>query len=309
MEERGEDRGTAKRRGYPSVLWPLLLIAIGVLFLLDSLGTIDLNFWELWRFWPALLILIGLDLLLGRRSRLGNLIVVVLTLVVIGVCVGLLVRTPGQVTGGVDVDRIAEALEGAERASLRVESAAGKLTISKLDDSSSLIEGTLDLASSHRPSWKVDRKSDQVSMRLAYDEGTSFSIGWGRSDTWDLRLSPAVVWELTANVAAGEGQLDLTGLDLDSLSVELGAGKYVVTLPEKVGGKVSIKGGAGSLILEIPETLAARVSVQRGLASVSMPDRFQEKDGVYVTRDWQTSSNRVEVEINLGVGGLTVREP
>lgn len=309
MDERGEDRGTAKQRSYPSLLWPLLLVAIGVLLLLNSLGRINLNFWDLWRYWPALLILIGLDLLVGRRSQLGRLIVVLLTLVVLGVCVGLILRAPGPVTGGAEVDTISEPLQGAERASLRVESVAGKLTIIKLDDSSSLIEGTLDLASSRKPTWKVDWTGDQVSMQLAYQEGTSFSIGWGRSDSWDLRLSPAVVWALTANLAAGEGRLDLTGLDLDTLSVELGAGKYQVTLPDRVGGKVSIKGGAGGLVLEIPETLAARLDVQRGIVPVSISDRFEEKDGVYVTADWETNDNRVEVEIDLGVGGLTVREP
>jgi len=309
MEERGEDRGTAKQRSYPSLLWPLLLVAIGVLLLLNSLGRINLNFWDLWRYWPALLILIGLDLLVGRRSRLGRLIVVLLTLVVLGVCVGLILRAPGPVTGGGEVEAISEPLQGAERASLRVESVAGKLTITRLDDSSSLIEGTLDLASSRKPTWKVDRTGDQVSMQLAYQEGTSFSIGWGRSDSWNLRLSPAVVWALTANLAAGEGRLDLTGLDLDTLSVELGAGKYQVTLPDKVGGKVSIKGGAGGLVLEIPATLAARLDVQRGIVPVSISDRFEEKDGVYVTADWETNDNRVEVEIDLGVGGLTVREP
>ena len=78
------------------MFWPLLLIAIGVLFLLNSLGYIDLDFGELWRFWPVLLILIGLDLLLGRRSWLGNLIVLLLTLTVLGGCILLLAKPAGQ---------------------------------------------------------------------------------------------------------------------------------------------------------------------------------------------------------------------
>lgn len=305
MGERREREG----RRYPSLLWPLLLITIGVLLLLNSLDYIDLNFWELWRFWPALLILIGLDLLLGRRSWLGSLVVLILTLVVIGGCVLLIVQTPGQPASGGEVDRIAEPLEGAERASLKVESAVGKLTMSQLEDSSSLIQVDLDLATNRKPVWKLERNGDQVSMRLAYESGRPFNASWGRGETWNLRLSPAVVWDLTASLAAGEGRLDLTGIDLRTLSLELGAGQYVVTLPEKVGGKVTIKGGAGGLALEIPEGLAARVSIQRGIAPVSMPDRFEKKGDDWVTRDWETSANRVEIEINLGVGGITVREP
>lgn len=305
----GEVGEREKRRRYPSLFWPLLLIAAGVLVLLDSLGYIDLNFWELWRFWPVLLILVGLDLLLGRRSRLGSVIVVLLTLAVIGGGAWLVVRAPGQLAGGTEVDRIAEPLEGAERASLKVESAVGTLTMSKLEDSPLLIEATLDLATSRKPIWKAERQGDQVSMQLAYDSGASFNIGWGRGETWELRLSPAVAWELTANLAAGEGRLDLTGLDLRTLSLDLGAGQYVVTLPEKVGGKVTIKGGAGSLVLKIPETMAARVRIQRGIVPVSMSDRYEKKGDAYVTHDWETSTSRVEVEINLGVGSITVQEP
>lgn len=306
MGERGDGEG---RRHYPSVFWPLLLIAAGVLLLLNSLGYIDLDWSELWRFWPVLLILIGLDLLLGRRSWLGNLVVLLLTIAVLGGCIVLLARPAGQLAGGVEVDRIVEPLEGAERATLRVEPVAGKLTVSRLEDSSSLVEAELDLATDHKPAWQVERDGDQASLRLAYKSGTSFSIGWGKGETWDLRLSPAVVWEVEGDLAAGEGRLDLTGIDLDGLALKLGAGQYVVTLPEKVGGKVTIKGGAGDLVLKVPEELAARVSVKRGIAPVSMSDRFEKKGDVYVTRDWETSTNRVEIEINLGVGGITVQEP
>lgn len=306
MGERGEGE---RQRRYPSVFWPLLLIAIGVLLLLNSLGYIDLDFGELWRFWPVLLILIGLDLLLGRRSWLGNLIVLLLTLTVLGGCILLLAKPAGQLAGGVEVDKITESLQGAERASLDVKAAAGTLTMSQIEDSSSLIEATLELATDHKPTWKVERDGDHVSMQLAYESGTPFSIGWGRGETWDLRLSPAVVWELTADLGAGESRLDLTGIDLDALALELGAGQYVVTLPEKVGGNVTIKGGAGGLVLKVPEGLAARVSIERGIAPVSMSDRFEKKGGAYITHDWETNTNRVEIEINLGVGGITVQEP
>ena len=309
MEDQTERKERGRRRRYPSLMWPLLLIAVGVVALLASLGYVQLNFWELWRLWPVLLILIGLDLLLARRSWLGSLIVVLLTLAVIGGAVWLLVQTPGRAAGGTEVDRISEPLQGAERASLDVETPVGKLTISQLGDSSSLVEGTLDLATSHKPTWKADRQGDQVSMQLGYGSGTNFSFGWGRGETWDLLLSPAVIWELKANLAVGDGQLDLTGLNVDTLNLQLGVGQCVVTLPEKVGGKVAIKGGVGSLVLRIPKTLAAQVTIQRGISPVSAPARFERNGDTYVTSDWETNTSRVEVEINAGIGPITIEEP
>lgn len=51
----------------PAVLAGLLLVIIGVLFLL---GNLDLLAWLHWaRFWPLILILIGLVLLLRRQTR------------------------------------------------------------------------------------------------------------------------------------------------------------------------------------------------------------------------------------------------
>ncbi len=55
------------RRVDPAVLAGLLLVIIGVLFLL---GNLDLLAWLHWaRFWPLILILIGLVLLLRRQPR------------------------------------------------------------------------------------------------------------------------------------------------------------------------------------------------------------------------------------------------
>jgi hypothetical protein len=47
-----------RRRTRPSLIWPVILITVGILFLLSNLGVLDINFWELWRLWPVLLILI-----------------------------------------------------------------------------------------------------------------------------------------------------------------------------------------------------------------------------------------------------------
>src|SRR5919202_5153925 len=84
------------RRRHPrraGVVWPLTLIIVGSVFLLQNMGLLAPNAWlGLWRLWPLLLVLIGLDLLLAHRRSLA---------VLVGLLVGLMAL--GMVAGAVDL--------------------------------------------------------------------------------------------------------------------------------------------------------------------------------------------------------------
>ncbi len=51
--------------------WPLLLIAVGVIFLLKNLGLIDLNIYELLFSWPMILVALGIVQLVDRSYVSG----------------------------------------------------------------------------------------------------------------------------------------------------------------------------------------------------------------------------------------------
>jgi hypothetical protein len=55
--------------------------------------------------------------------------------------------------------------------------------------------------------------------------------------------------------------------------------------------------------------MAARLQIDRGLSAVSVSDRFKKVGEGYVTDDWATNENRVDVKIAVGVGLVTVGEP
>ncbi len=55
-----------------SLVFPLLLIGAGIIFLLSNLGFVTGNFWDLvFRYWPVLLILGGLDSIYRREGLFG----------------------------------------------------------------------------------------------------------------------------------------------------------------------------------------------------------------------------------------------
>lgn len=64
-------------------VWAAVLMAIGVILLLNNLNLLSWEIWVLlWQFWPVILILAGIQIILGK-STLAKFIMVIVTLAVI----------------------------------------------------------------------------------------------------------------------------------------------------------------------------------------------------------------------------------
>ena len=86
------------RRG--SIVWPVVLICLGGVFLLTNLGVISGDVWpRMLQLWPLLLVAIGIDLLLGRRSGIfaGLAVLLIFGMFAAGVAV---VQTTGRAWDG-----------------------------------------------------------------------------------------------------------------------------------------------------------------------------------------------------------------
>ena len=77
---------------YRSLFWPMILIGVGLVWFLSNIGAIpSFNPLALINLWPLLLIALGLDLLIGRRSPLVGLLIGLGTL---GAAVAILLAAP-----------------------------------------------------------------------------------------------------------------------------------------------------------------------------------------------------------------------
>ena len=98
-------------RSYEMPTGGIFLLLLGVVFLLQSLGVLPWSLWNtLWRFWPVVLIITGLGLLL-RRFNVW--LVSLLLLALLFACLGIAAwqnRTPspsGQGAQGYSIVRMA----------------------------------------------------------------------------------------------------------------------------------------------------------------------------------------------------------
>ena len=60
------------QQSHGALIWGIILLFLGIVFLLQVLDVLPWALWvTLWRFWPVLIIIIGLNILLRRRQPLG----------------------------------------------------------------------------------------------------------------------------------------------------------------------------------------------------------------------------------------------
>jgi hypothetical protein len=138
-------------------------------------------------------------------------------------------------------------------------------------------------------------------------EGAFFPFAGGKNE-WTLRFAPEVELALNVDGGAGDLDLDLTGLRLTSLDMDIGASNVKVLLPSVAGeAKVSIDGGASSIELQVPQDVAARIRSDGGLSSVNVAERFRESGDVYVSDGYETAEKKVDITLSTGVASITVR--
>ncbi len=117
---------------------------------------------------------------------------------------------------------------------------------------------------------------------------------------WELRLSPAVPLDMRVRAGAGKGTLDFSGLALTALQADMGAGDFTLRFDQPNAARMerlTINAGASRLLVsDIGNAGPRSVRVQGGVGDMTL--------GFGGT--WPTST---DVEINAGVGTLTLRLP
>jgi hypothetical protein len=303
-----------KQRDYPqkrrrvTLVGPLILIGLGVIFLLNTMGVLAWSVWEvIFRLWPILLIAAGLEIILSRFSIWGSLLALVLAVAILAGALWLLgpdIRT-GQVVAG---EEVRQALGEATQAEVVIEPGVGSLHIEALPESADLVEGVIHVQGKQRVRRDFAVAGNTATFTLR-GEGETFGpfIGWSDRPSWDLGLAPEVPLELEVGMGVGRADIDLTGLTVSNLKVSMGVGQTTVILPDQGRFQAKIEGAIGETVVVIPAGMAARIHVNTGLAARGLPASYQRQDDVYTSPGYASADNRVDLEVSQAIGQITVR--
>jgi hypothetical protein len=287
-------------------------------FLLENTGYLPPNAWlNLWRLWPLVLVLGGIELLFANRIPW----LILAGLAVVIMAVGVFVTTFGgspAATSSVTPILTDTPLDGASQATVTVRFGAGQLNVGSLTDSASpdlattTYTGPPELAPVPRYT-ATPGGIGQLEYQLDSHSTPGFVpfIG-GRSDTTrlDVNLNPSVpLTLLSVQTGAADAHLDLSGLKLTSLEMAVGASSTWIRLPQTDGTTTAhISGGASTITLEIPPGVAAQLRHRGGLSNFSIDQsRFPSAGaGVYRSPDYATAQRKVDLNLETGLTSIQV---
>jgi hypothetical protein len=295
------------RRG---LIWPLLLIAIGLAFLAANYGLIGpVSVVALLSLWPVILIIVGIDIAVGRRwplAALGADVAVIaagLALVILspattaGIFPFYIGGSSGPTVSGIDVPR-----QDSTSLTLRVSAGAGVYELS--GGATSLVH-----AESDRDDLRLsraDRSGARADVRLDQGlTGNAFHFGASGASHVQVRVASDVPTSLTVDAGAGEFTIDTSDIKITDARVSVGAASVRFVLPHPTGDvPITLSAGASSIVIEVPAGVEARITSTGGLNSTHFENpRFSGSE----TSGYAGAKDRVTIRISAGVTSIVVR--
>jgi hypothetical protein len=310
------------------------LILLGILFLGKEWGWLHINWHAISRLWPLLLIYLGLVALLGKTNRSATVITIVLLCIAIPTVI---VRSCQEKVGdafdhnGIHIDMDDDdddhdnkddddkdyAFKGSKQnlvepmnasiksATLNFSGGAAEFDIK--ETSKDLVEADADLDFGNISLKKTgDADSPKIDFALK-GKTNNINIDDDNHNKVNLKLNPAVIWDMNFEFGAGKADFDLSQYKVKNLSIKTGLTETDVKLGDKTDNlDVKIESGLTDIEFQVPETVGCRIDIDGGLNDKDF-DGFIQKNGHWETPNFDKSTKKINLKFEGGLQSLKVR--
>ncbi|MCY7350164.1 MAG: cell wall-active antibiotics response protein [Cytophagaceae bacterium] len=328
-----------------NLLTGAILIGIGILFLGRNIGWFDFDWGQLARFWPLLVILLGITLLFGQRSR--PLTVATVLLLAIAIPIAIVHRERGGLdhAGFFDNDqhwdfdhdeydydkrddeatsdttqtesRTGRNLTGGaqqftepmdatlQRASFRLEGGAAHFDIG--GTSSQLVQASTDLDFGRYSLQKV-LKDDGQGADLTFSMKGNKKMEWKNGDfrnRVNVSLNATPLWDIHAEIGAGEADFDLSPYRVRTMTLETG----VTDIDVKFGDRADLTEvdvDAGVAHVRLRVPKSVGCRIDHEGLSVKDFDDFQKVGNYYQSAGYDQATKKINIKFDSGLSKLDV---
>lgn len=303
----------------------VILIAIGVLLLLNTTGIVDFGFWHwIGRLWPVILIAIGLEKIFASStsSSMRNLAWLSPLLIVGVVTYAVVAGEREQDTWGEGWNWHWDGPQGdessmststwsetfssdAKRMAVTLGLNSGRLTVrGGADSGNSLVVRASSYAGKPNTESTVSDGLQTIKViqrrRMVDDHGR---------DQWTVKLTDSIPVDLTIDGGATKMRLDFTAVKVESLDLEAGAADISVVFGTLVPSVMcTLDCGAADMDFTIPRNAGLRLRQRSVVQSTSESDFDLVDRGEYrETADYESAPVKIDLSLDAAVSSLRLR--
>ena len=321
------------------LFWGCFFVVFGLLFLGRNMGWLTIDWDYLKDFWPLLLILAGVNLILERRNSQ----LVIITTLLLGIIAPVALfsflnrdsdfgryeyhlgddkydddeddreaeedenDTFRSDVGKVQENVFVESMSADTReAKLKFEGGAGHFVIG--ETSTDLIKAeTKQTFGVYKMEVERDPTTRTPTIVLTPNEGNVKIKDGELKNKVDIRLNPNPVWDIDIDMGAGEGDFDLSAFQVRQVSVDAGAADVDLKLGDKAAQTdVKVSAGVASVVIRVPAQVGCRIEKDGALNINELEDFQNTGNGVYLSPEYDKATKKINIRFDGGISRFKV---
>jgi hypothetical protein len=286
---------------------PFVLIVLGGIFLLNNFGVLPWSIWtNLWKFWPILLVLIGIEYLIGQSISLKTGLILLLLIFIIPIIFAFNPFTNNPFA--TEKLNVSKPLGDLTKAKIMIDFPTTNLNITTVKNTTKLIEGEISFSkAAQKPKIETESSFGQMIVRINQPTSPGLPFISSLRNETSIGLTEQIPLEIQIDTGASKGKIDLTKLRVDYLEINSQASDLNITFGDLYSARAKIKTKASTVNIKIPKDLATRVKIDSKVKNLSINDRFKKSDGEYKTKGFEDAFTRLDIQIESVAGSITIR--
>jgi len=317
------------------VAWPLTLIFVGIIFLLNNFSLLPWSIWSiLWRFWPVMLILAGLETAFADSSWRGVLLAIISAVILVAILfLAVVWSKPSLVFYQPFKDRVIrwskeffphekkqeyvisdENYPNLNKRILNIDLGFGRLNLSDQEKNQSLFQlishyqdpfGTpqikTDLEESQTIIINFTNRQENIFFPNQLIDRINYQITLGKVNL------PTEVW---LEIGTGQAKVKLNKIPIEVLNCTVGTGQahLIILEPSLPRGNLFLDIGTGQAEVTLPKETGINLNYNLGAGKIIIGE--EEVSGLGKSGDFffgQDNWPQIAVKAKVGTGSLTVK--
>ncbi|HEY8420258.1 MAG TPA: LiaF domain-containing protein [Thermoclostridium sp.] len=289
----------------------LILILIGIAWIIDLTGFIEVDWSKSIKvLWPVILIAIGVSMVAGRYKLVTRVVWILTFAVIVGY--GIYQEDENRFEFKKEITEFKDA--GTEKVPAEGEilfdsqTEEGKLIIELGTAKINIEDGSKDLL------VKLDTNIPNIEQQLAKGKQAVLkyiSQDYEKSNvvsSFDLQINQTIPWEMDTTLSVVDGELNLSQIQLKKLNLKLGVGDLDLIIgKQQEHAVINIQAGATDLDIYLPEDSGLMVKTGNLLTNLSFHNiNMTSQDNVYISDNYEQAERKVEMNIQSAVSTIEI---